>query len=537
VPEIEPRVDEEKLRLLLSEGHESAQLDYKSHCDLRDRRELTAIAKDIGAMAALGGYIVIGADNSGQPTGELEAEHVAVFDQAILQGKLRRYLPESVEVRSAARELDGAVLVVIYVAAHPDGFVVFEADGAYKHTDGRDRFEFRAGEVLVRHGTASERWTQADIARIRQGLRERERERWRLEFREDFAATLGTATAARQVADAPAAMLDWRLDEQTLTGALIEQIRRNDPLPLELLLMRLPGEARAAIDADDRETLGVVTDRLAAITATLLLTRRPELFDAGITALVATYNAGFDRRGFPCGAATPPEIIWLAVIERVLGIGAFAVRRRDWNAVRTLALQTGTGEDFTGGRYKTWLRHALTMAARAELVGDRPGRGGESVSLLNLALQHVNRLPALRPDLPEGDEEMLSSLCQFDMFGCLATLARGGGIRDTYPNFSRFWSQRSDPASSPCSTTLRRAPRSSRARTTSSPPPCARSARPPGPRAGGTTAGPTTRTTASTRSSTSTPPRPSSDAAAARSRPGLLPTRRRARSRPRPSAP
>lgn len=69
MPEIERRVDEEQLRLLPSEGHESAQLDYKAGCNIRDRRELVAITKDIGAMNILGGYIVIGADDCGQPTG------------------------------------------------------------------------------------------------------------------------------------------------------------------------------------------------------------------------------------------------------------------------------------------------------------------------------------------------------------------------------------------------------------------------------------------------------------------------------------
>jgi hypothetical protein len=82
-----------------------------------------------------------------------------------------------------------------------------------------------SGEVFARHGTSSERWTHADIARIRQGLRDRERERWRREFREDLTATLAAASAAQNVASGPAGVLDWRLDEETLVGAVIEQVR------------------------------------------------------------------------------------------------------------------------------------------------------------------------------------------------------------------------------------------------------------------------------------------------------------------------
>jgi hypothetical protein len=92
VPEIEPRVDEAKVRLLLAEGHESAQLDYKASCNPRERRELVAITKDIWAMNVLGGYIVIGADDGGQPTGQVTAQDAQAFDQANLQGKLRRTL-------------------------------------------------------------------------------------------------------------------------------------------------------------------------------------------------------------------------------------------------------------------------------------------------------------------------------------------------------------------------------------------------------------------------------------------------------------
>jgi hypothetical protein len=143
MPEIESRVDAEKIRLLLSEGHESAQLDYKAGCNIRERREVVAITKDIGAMNVLGGYIVVGADDRGQPTGKVSPQDVQAFDQANLQGKLRRYLPESVEVRTAAHQIDGEMVIVVYVAPHPDGFVVFDADGAYPGNDGRDRFEFR----------------------------------------------------------------------------------------------------------------------------------------------------------------------------------------------------------------------------------------------------------------------------------------------------------------------------------------------------------------------------------------------------------
>jgi hypothetical protein len=132
-------------------------------------------------------------------------------------------------------------------------------------------------------------------------------------------------------------------------------------------------------------------------------------------------------------------------ITRVYAVGAFAVRRRDWRVVRVLTLQVGAGHDFADGYYKSWLRHSLTMAARASLLGAEPGQRGESVSLLNLALQHADRLPALRPELPDGDEALLSSR-QFDLLAALAILTRGGDEESFYPSFAQFYAQRSDPA-------------------------------------------------------------------------------------------
>jgi hypothetical protein len=67
---------EEKLRLLLVEGHESEQLDYKAACDLSQVRDKVELAKDLGAMQALGGYMVIGADDHGKTTNRLTASWV-----------------------------------------------------------------------------------------------------------------------------------------------------------------------------------------------------------------------------------------------------------------------------------------------------------------------------------------------------------------------------------------------------------------------------------------------------------------------------
>ncbi len=71
MPVVEPNVSREKLGQLLDEQHESESLDYEATCDLRERRDVVELAKDVGAMQVDGGFIVVGADDRGNPTGQL----------------------------------------------------------------------------------------------------------------------------------------------------------------------------------------------------------------------------------------------------------------------------------------------------------------------------------------------------------------------------------------------------------------------------------------------------------------------------------
>lgn len=86
---VEPVVTEEKLRELLAEGAEQRALDYKEELNLSERRDLVDIAKDVAAMQAepSGGYLVIGADDHGNPTARLSEDQTRGFDEATLRPK------------------------------------------------------------------------------------------------------------------------------------------------------------------------------------------------------------------------------------------------------------------------------------------------------------------------------------------------------------------------------------------------------------------------------------------------------------------
>ena len=132
--------------------------------------------------------------------------------------------------------------------------------------------------------------------------------------------------------------------------------------------------------------------------------------------------------------------MWLAVIERIFALDAFAVRSRRWDAVRGLILQLpeGIAED---GYDTNRLRHALTMSSRAHHFEE----GDQELGLLGVARGDAARLGCLRAGgVGPDDDVLLTSLAQFDV---LADIAAIGDARDVdgrvfYTNFARFYQSR-----------------------------------------------------------------------------------------------
>jgi hypothetical protein len=176
---------------------------------------------------------------------------------------------------------------------------------------------------------------------------------------------------------------------------------------------------------------------MTSIAAQALTYERAALFDDALDVLLRIYRAGFnvDRLKQDHGRA---EDLWLVCIEHLLGLGALAVRLRDWAAVRSLAtVPPGDANEY----YASWLRHGVTMAARARKLD-----GAQSV--VTLAAYRVQRLPALRPDVGAHDEDIVSSICQFDLLAALAVIATTQSLRSSgwYTNFARFYAGRTEPA-------------------------------------------------------------------------------------------
>jgi hypothetical protein len=463
-------VNADKLRELLAVQTELPWLDLKRECDLSDTRARIEFAKDVGAMQAAGGYLLVGVEDDGTVVG-LPAGQARLFDEATVRAKLDKFLGEGYEVRCQVHPVEtdaGPVEVaIVWVAPHPDGFNVFKAVGNYPRADGKQETVFRRGDVFARHGTRSEPWNQADLAAgnaRRDALAE---DRWRAKSAEDFARTLHAATTARSVIDDPSASYTWKLDAEGFEAATVELMRRDDDVPVRRMLKDARAEvARIVLEPVGRvgEVAGpgaegrgpaaldevvTVLDRLTMVAALALELDRPKYFTLAVQAFAQLYGWSVTDLRVQTSAHGLAPLLQLRIAERLYALGGMGVRLDRWVQVRELAgLDVAGLDEFGVGR--TWHRDALTTGGRAKLfdVTREDGRTYEA-SLLQLANGVAARMPVLRPDLPEPDpraprDPMLLSICAFDLLAAVVASVRADAKDSddvfyvSYPNFARF---------------------------------------------------------------------------------------------------
>lgn len=156
------QVSRDRVLQLLDHG-EGDELDFKADCNLRNRQAIVALAKHVGAFSAAGGHLIIGVREDGSPAGRLSRDAAALFDEATLRSKLApQYLPETISLTTAVHDVEGVPVVIVYVTAHPNGFVVMQRDGDYEDAAGHQQKAFRAGDVYVRRGSASRVWNHEE---------------------------------------------------------------------------------------------------------------------------------------------------------------------------------------------------------------------------------------------------------------------------------------------------------------------------------------------------------------------------------------
>ncbi|MFF2396334.1 helix-turn-helix domain-containing protein [Nocardia sp. NPDC058114] len=447
---VEPVVSEEKVKALLAVGNELSNLDYKRTVDLNEHPELVEFAKDVAAMRARGGYILIGADDQGQVTGDLTRALAKQFDEANLRQKLEKLLHPT-GVIPAQHVVNGSHVVLVYVPCHPVGFTVVKAIGEYTKKGKVERV-LRPGDVFLRRGTSSVRWNEDEVA----GLLAARDEELREQYRKDFAATVAaiqTDARGQSLARGPARALTWQLDEASFDSAVLEMLRERDLAPIRLMLITGPGDALAAVGREDIDEYRTILDRLISL-AGIALTLDQDVTAASVIDQLAKLY---------CYPPAPRHsnqqweaVLWLEIIFRVEALGGLAVHLGKWDVVRRLALQPSPDP-----YWSIWLGHALVMGSRSAafpMVNGRDEAGG----FISRARRTTHRLPALRPyvqddsgydpepgtAVPERDQ-VLDALCGFEAVAALIITTRPkrptGKGSEYYPEFGNYFSRRSEP--------------------------------------------------------------------------------------------
>jgi hypothetical protein len=440
---VEPVVSREKLMELLALQTEYSSLEFKGVCDLDHKPHVLALVEHCGAMSVRGGFIVVGVDGRGSPTGTLTQSQARRFDEAHLRPKLSRWLPDSLQLASQTHELHGCLIVLIYVAPNAAGCASFRADGQYREPGNDDPVVvFRQGDIYWRNGTKTERISQAGLEEIIAQRVRHERQLWMDEHDANLTKMikgLSTITEGSAAARKPSPVFNLDLPRDLLIENAHQLVRLDDDVPLRQQLRRAEADVRRYFANRDQDAVDQVFDQLTCLAATFLDLDRITWFERVLATLVTIY-------GIPTEDGTvvinePPaesSRMWLAIVERVFGLGALATRLERWPVVRRLADHVVADPQL--GR--VWIKHAMTMGSRARLFVAADNR---KLSLLSMARERIRRLDCLHPDTGDQDERILTSLTQFDFLGCVIALDRSGGPWRFYPSFARFRSERVRP--------------------------------------------------------------------------------------------
>jgi hypothetical protein len=406
VPPADGVVTDERLAALLRLAAEYDEVDFKAAVDLSLARDEVEMAKDFGAMQVKGGYIVIGVDGSGQPTGDMDRANSSPFDPANVVPKMPRYLHGSLDIATSVLTRDGHTVILVCVKPNPRGCAFFRIDGQYQDSEGQQVTRFRAGEVIWRENTRSVRITMDGLEEII----ERRFLARRAELLREWAAAeraLGSAsgggTGTRGIGGAEPE-LSFSLGPDEMPATAIALMRDDDEIGLRQLLDDGRRRARTYVENDEltEDQLPLLLDSITCLAATLLSYEREEWFERTIGLVVDAYAAAGDVevvRRFAYGISSSPDEkaprVWLAIIERVFALGGLAVRREAWKAVRTLTTQLPAPLVEFG--YDTnWLRHGLTMASPAQQFAPAT-RGEPEIGLIDLARDDASGSNACGP--------------------------------------------------------------------------------------------------------------------------------------------
>ena len=444
------KVGEEKLGELLALGAEKPYLDFKKELDLADPKKKLDFIKDCAAMMNLprGGYLVIGANDDGTPAEGAIAPTKEMFDSAALTQIVGGYVDAPVDIRSQVHMLPvqglQICMAVIYIAPPADGIPAVMSKAGYlpSPSGGGRIYRFHEGSVFTRMGTTNALVTHQTWRQVLSNFRDYER----ADARHDSDELLRRVVQGFGTAAAPSPVIpDLGMDAATFTESVRAALVQNNERIVQRFLVTAKGAYLSSVSDEDRAT---TLNRIAAVAVEAIALRDLVVVTHAMDALFELYQSQlvdlYRTEGKPGAPAR-----WLEIILRTMAVGAAAVRTGMYDVIPAIVLRR-IGDDTYS--YRSWIRHGLTEASRANLFvrSDESGKGGNLIAFsADLLLEN----PELRPDIQSGlasdpVDALVDSLCQFDFLWCclsLASVGDGPASAAFYPSCSAYHQHRVMP--------------------------------------------------------------------------------------------
>lgn len=170
IPDLD-QISEDKINELLEAKMEYERLDYKVDLEINSKASVLSIAKDMAAMAnSGGGHIVIGIDKNFVKIG---IDPSIRLDEAVLRDKVNFYFEPKIDFlyKEPIRLVDRKKrkFLIIYVK-EPEDIILPRIDGNYQDNYGKQKMEFRHGDILIRNGSESKIAGLYEIRRLLERL-------------------------------------------------------------------------------------------------------------------------------------------------------------------------------------------------------------------------------------------------------------------------------------------------------------------------------------------------------------------------------
>lgn len=444
------QVSEEKLAELLALGAEHASLDFKKELNLNEPVKKLDFVKDCAAMMnqPQGGYLVIGANDDGTAALGNLAPTKEMFDSAALTEIVRPYVDAPIDIRAQVHTLqlagEPARMAVIYIAPPADGIpAVMAKDGITKAPSGANVTRFNRGVVFTREGTSNAVVTHKTWANVLANFRSQQR----AESRQDVDALIRRTLQMVGTSGSPPMIVpDLAMDAATFTDALSRTLTDGNVRALRKFLI---AAKNAYLQGESEEQRSTALNRIAAVAVEAVIVSDAAAVKLAMDVLSNLYESYLLTPGRTQGKQDA-QANWLAIILRVMAVGAAAVRNGQYEALPTIVLRSIGDSVYS---YRSWIRHAITEASRAGLLvrSDETEKGGNIIAMSAALLRHS---PDLRPDMQiaddgESGEAFLDSLCQFDFLWCCLSLASKEDASSSaayYPSCAAYHQYRITPA-------------------------------------------------------------------------------------------